>query len=170
MLRHRQGEGPRADRGQKKKLIDYSAWLSGVGRDSCQICQAAYAARSRPRPWDRKRQKGLKPPVVKKDPPCATCRPELDPANTLAVMVYSRCSDQWRGGESGFLTVDNMNVEVAMDAAGVSSRHRTAVFDDVKTIIGTIAGLIQNERQKQREKLGEQGKNGHSQNRSRSRR
>ncbi|GEM_PF-6970677 len=84
----------------------------------------------------------------------------------MAVAVYSRCNDQWRySSETGTMTIDNGNIEVVMDAMQIDIMDRLAVFDDVKTIIGEIAGLIAGEQQKQREKAREK-KNGSAQNRS----
>lgn len=84
----------------------------------------------------------------------------------MAVAVYSRCNDQWRySGETGTMTIDNGNIEVVMDAMRIDTRDRLAVFDDVKMIIGEIAGLIAGDQQKQREKAREK-KNGPAQNRS----
>ncbi|MGB3212444.1 MAG: DUF1799 domain-containing protein [Desulforhopalus sp.] len=106
------------------------------------MCCATYEARNRKRRWDK-----IEP--VKKEPPCGKCRPGLHPDNALAVEIYNRCSDQWRFSEvTGMLTIDNSNIQVVLAAMRIDRQVRLDLLDDVKLIVGEIANLINQERDK----------------------
>lgn len=121
--------------------------MSGVGRQSCKDCRAAYEAHNRPGPGRKNRNR----PVEKKDPPCGTCRPEILPDNDEAVSVYLRCSDQWRVAPSGLrMGLEAGSVESVMRLMRV--RERLECFDKVRLISSEVAGMLAQEAEKEREK------------------
>lgn len=121
--------------------------MSGVGRQSCDDCRAAYEAHNRPTPGRKNRAK-----VVEiKAPPCSTCRPEILPDNEEAVAVYFRCSDQWRLAPSGLrMGLEAASVEMVLRLMRV--RERLECFDKVRLISSEVAGLLAKEAEKEREK------------------
>jgi len=79
----------------------------------------------------------------------------------LAVLVYVRCSDQWRYSEGGgAMVIDNTNIAVVMKEMAIAKETRLDVFDDVKLIIGEIADAVGRERQKKTEQAKDRGKHG----------
>lgn len=135
-------------RGRPKKLISFAVWVSGVGRQSCEDCRAAYEAHNRPGPGRKNRASA---PVEIKAPPCATCRPEILPANDEAVAAYFRCSDQWiiapSGLRMGLLATSVNSVIEKMQVA-----DELECFDAVRRIASEVAGLLAKEAEKARDK------------------
>jgi hypothetical protein len=93
-------------------------------------------------------------PREKKHPPCATCRPRLDPANRLAVEVYGRCSDEWlTAGMSGVrLAISGPSIEAALNASQICDLDdRSIIFDQVKTISRVIVAELNAEAAKKQD-------------------
>ena len=116
--------------------MDFAVWLAGDGRQSCGECRKAYERASRPTPWD-------KAPPAKKDPPCSTCRPDLDDEAELPAEVLLRVQRQWlldRRGVPMGLRIEA--VESVIRQLWVPEDQRLALSDVVMRLGDVMAEIF----------------------------
>ena len=108
------------------------------------MCEATYKAHNTKAKWE-------KVTPVHKDPPCATCRPGLNPDNVQVLKLYRICADQWEGGEGECSRVANTNVESAMRIMATNEGERLHLLTEFKVLTARIAEVVSAEKERQRE-------------------
>ncbi len=87
--------------------------------------------------------------MVKKKPPCETCKPPLFMVNVLAVETYQQCNDQWLIAPSGkVIGLSNPGIELYLGL--LQSRYPGNIdwlrfIDDLKTVSRIVATELNKE-------------------------
>lgn len=112
--------------------MDFAAWLSGEGRQSCRECRETYERAGRPTPWDPT-------PPEKIDPPCGDCRPALLPEAAAVADILVRVQTQWLlDGQGVPMALRYEAVESVAARLGFSDRDILDVVDQVMELGGIM--------------------------------
>ena len=103
-----------------------------MGRQSCSECRETYERASRPSPWDRT-------PPEKKEPPCATCRPELLPESETVAAALARLQGQWLLDSRGVpMALRIEAVESVLRQMDVPEEERLEMLDELMRLAGVM--------------------------------
>jgi len=111
-------------------------------RTDCDTCRAVYA----PSRWDTAADRERK----KNGPPCATCRPEVLPENSLKVEVYRRCCGQWIMSMGGAVDINLLAVKCVLDLMRVEESAQLELLEDVQFMAQTAIAVGREKQEQER--------------------